>query len=375
MEPGIYRKLQRHLDSSPVPFPETESGVEISLLKHLFDETEAYIALKLSALPENIVRIFSRFKEGDITKEILKEKLEGLFEKGAIGAITDEKKGRVYQKLPLAVGMFEFQVDRITKELAEDFFKYEDEAFAEAFFGAKTKQMRTIPVNVDIEPEFLIGSYDNARSIIEKSPGPFGVMNCVCRQARQKMGEHCKQTPIMETCLSLGKSAKYMMEMGVAREVSRDEMIGLITRAENEGLVLQPANSQDPGFICCCCGCCCGVLTAAKKHPQPAEFLHSNFYASIDPQYCTACGECMEICQMDALISVNNHTEVLQSHCIGCGNCLNVCDNEAITLMRKEKEIIPPKNSTDMYRKMVIERYGAFGSLRLMGKALLGKKI
>jgi len=83
----------------------------------------------------------------------------------------------------------------------------------------------------------------------------------------------------------------------------------------------------------------------------------------------------MEICQMDALISVNNHTEVLQSHCIGCGNCLNVCDNEAITLMRKEKEIIPPKNSTDMYRKMVIERYGAFGSLRLMGKALLGKKI
>jgi len=240
MEPGIYRKLQRHLDSSPVPFPETESGVEISLLKHLFDETEANIALKLSALPENIDRIFSRFKEGDITKEILKEKLEGLFEKGAIGAITDEKKGRVYQKLPLAVGMFEFQVDRITKELAEDFFKYEEEGFADAFIGAKTRQMRTIPVNADIEPEFLIGSYDNARAIVERSPGPFGVMNCVCRQARQKMGQHCKQTDIMETCLTLGNSARFMMEKVVAREVSREEMTGLITRAKTKAWSCSP---------------------------------------------------------------------------------------------------------------------------------------
>jgi electron transport complex protein RnfB len=375
MEPGIYRKLQRHLDSSPVPFPESESGVEISLLKHLFDETEANIALKLSAIPENIDRIFSRFKEGEITKETLKEKLEDLYKKGAIGAYPDEKKGRMYQKLPLAIGMFEFQVDRITKEFAEDFFRYEEEAFADALVGGKTKQMRTIPVNVDIEPEFLIGSYDNARAIIERSPGPFGVMNCICRQARQKMGEPCKQTDIMETCLTFGNSARYMMGKGVAREVSRYEMIGLITRAENEGMVLQPANAKDPEFICCCCGCCCGVLTAAKKYPKPAEFVLSNFYASIDPESCTACGDCMEICQMDALISVNNHIEVLRSHCIGCGNCLNVCDNEAITLVKKEKETIPPKDRADMYRKMVQERYGMFGSLKFMGKAILGKKI
>ena len=375
MEPGIYRKLQRHLDSSPVPFPESESGVEISLLKHLFDETEANIALKLSALPENIDRIFSRFKKGEITKETLKEKLEGLYEKGAISANSNEKKGRMYQKIPLAIGMFEFQVDRITKEFAEDFFKYEEEAFADALVGGKTKQMRTIPVNVDIEPEFLIGSYDNARAIIERSPGPFGVMNCICRQAREKMGEHCKQTDIRETCLTLGNSAIYMMGIGVAREVSKDEMIGLITRAESEGMVLQPANAKDPEFICCCCGCCCGVLTAAKKYPKPAEFVLSNFYASIDPESCTACGECMEICQMDAPISVNNHTEVLLSHCIGCGNCLNVCENGAITLVKKEKETIPPKDRDEMYRKMVQERYGVLGSLKFMGKAILGKKI
>ncbi len=199
MEPDIYRQLQRHLDQMPVPFPETESGVEISLLKKLFDETEANIALKLSAVPESINRIFGRFKEGEITKETLQVKLNGLFDKGAIMAMPDKKKGRLYNKAPLAIGMFEFQVDRITKEFAEDFFKYEDEGFAKALLEVKTMQMRTIPVNIKIEPEFLIGSYDNARAIIDDSPGPFGVMNCVCRQAKEKMGEKCKQTDLFYT--------------------------------------------------------------------------------------------------------------------------------------------------------------------------------
>ena len=166
-----------------------------------------------------------------------------------------------------------------------------------------------------------------------------------------------------------------MMELGVARELSREEITDLIARAEREGMVLQPANAKSPEFICCCCGCCCGVLTAAKKFPQPAEFLTSNFFAEIDPEKCTACGECMEICQMEALVSVNNHTEVLRSHCIGCGNCLNVCTSEAITLKKKKKETVPPKTRDDLYNKMTMERYGLFGTLKIMGKAVLGKKV
>jgi Pyruvate/2-oxoacid:ferredoxin oxidoreductase delta subunit len=375
MKPDVYRQLQRHLDYMPVPFPETKSGVEISLLKQLFDEEEANIALKLSALPETIDRIHGRFKDGEITKDLLTSKLNGLFDKGAIMSVPNLKSGPMYSKIPLAIGIFEYQVDRITKDLAEDFFKYEDEGFGEALLTAKTKQMRTIPVNVEIHPEFKVGSYDNARAIIEKSPGPFAVMNCVCRQAKEKMGEPCKQTDIMQTCFTLGKSASFMMNKGVAQKLSKDEIISLITRAEQEGMVLQPANTQEPGFICCCCGCCCGVLTTAKKFPNPAELLQTNFYAQIDPDNCTACGECMELCQMDALVSVNNHTEVLRSHCIGCGVCLNACAAEAISLMKTEKETVPPKDSKEMYKKMIMERYGVLGTLKFMGKALLGKKI
>ena len=189
------------------------------------------------------------------------------------------------------------------------------------------------------------------------------------------MGDPCKQTDIMQTCFTLGQAARFMMSRGVAQKLGKDEIISLITRAETEGMVLQPANTQEPSFICCCCGCCCGVLSAAKKFPDPAELLQTNFYAKIDPENCSACGECMEICQMSALVSVNNHTEVLRSHCIGCGNCLNVCATDAISLMKTVKETIPPKNSRQMYKKMIMERYGVLGSLKIMGKAALGKKI
>ena len=48
----VYRKLQEHLDNMPVAYPATKSGVEIRLLKHLFTEREAELALEISAIPE-----------------------------------------------------------------------------------------------------------------------------------------------------------------------------------------------------------------------------------------------------------------------------------------------------------------------------------
>ncbi len=78
---------------------------------------------------------------------------------------------------------------------------------------------------------------------------------------------------------------------------------------------------------------------------------------------------------MDALQAVNNHTEVLRGQCIGCGVCLKACAQEAITLKKTEKEMIPPRDSKEMYKRMIIDRYGVLGALKIKGKAILGKKI
>lgn len=373
----IYRQLQKHFDRAPVGFPPTRSGVELRLLKHLFTEEEAKVAFNLSLMPETAEKIHKRFKKGEISLEELKVHLNNLAKKGSILGTKKSSKDpeMIYGRLPLAIGMFEFQVDRITKGLAEDFFAYEDEAFAEEFVSTNTKQIRTIPVNVKIDPEFHIGNYDNMREIVNKSPGPFAVMNCVCRQAKDKMGTPCQQTEVRETCLTTGNSAKHMVRRGVGRELKREEVMKMMTRAKKEGMVIQPENNQNPSFICFCCGCCCGVLNGAKKFEKPAEFVHSNFYADILAEKCEACEDCQNICQMEAIDRVNGHMEVNNDRCIGCGLCIPVCKNKAISLLKHEKEFTPPKDSKDMYRKILYEKEGLIGTLNFVGRAALGKKV
>jgi electron transport complex protein RnfB len=59
----VYRKLQMYLDSLPIDYPETESGVEIRILKSLFTPQEAEIALKLKFIPQEAKALYRPFKK------------------------------------------------------------------------------------------------------------------------------------------------------------------------------------------------------------------------------------------------------------------------------------------------------------------------
>jgi len=112
---NVYRRLQEHIDNMPVGFPATESGVELRLLQHLFTPKEAEMALHLSAVPEPLKKIYSRAKKGGFSLKELGVGLARLAKKGAI--IKTEVKGEpAFSKAMLAIGMFEFQANRLTKE-------------------------------------------------------------------------------------------------------------------------------------------------------------------------------------------------------------------------------------------------------------------
>jgi electron transport complex protein RnfB len=81
-EPELYRRLQRHLDRMPIPFPATDSGVELSLLERLFTPREAKIALALSVAPEPAEKIHRRLKSMRISVAELRETLEAMVRKG-----------------------------------------------------------------------------------------------------------------------------------------------------------------------------------------------------------------------------------------------------------------------------------------------------
>jgi len=166
----VYRQLQRHIDNGPIAFPESESGLDIKLLQHFFTPEEAKIALELSALPEPLERIHKRLKNTGISLDDLEIILDTLAEKGSIlGGKFFEKKGpgKYYSKAPLAIGMYELQAGRLTKDLEKDFQGYLHEKFYKVIHSKKTSQIRTIPVSRGINIERYVDSYDNVRNIVQ----------------------------------------------------------------------------------------------------------------------------------------------------------------------------------------------------------------
>ncbi|MFX0020253.1 MAG: 4Fe-4S ferredoxin, partial [Candidatus Hermodarchaeota archaeon] len=86
-EDDIYRNLQKYLDSLPIDYPETESGVELRILKHLFTPQEAEIALNLKIIPQEPRAMFRPFKKKGWTLEQFSGALLRMAKKGAINWI------------------------------------------------------------------------------------------------------------------------------------------------------------------------------------------------------------------------------------------------------------------------------------------------
>jgi electron transport complex protein RnfB len=374
-EGDIYRRLQKHLDALPIPYPATESGVELRILRRLFTEEEAEVALALSAVPEPAEKIQRRLP--DRTADELERILDRMVEKGAIfgGKVLSHAGKKRYSRAPLAVGMYEAQVDRLTKEMQQDFDQYSREAFAAALLDVKTKQMRTIPVNARFVPDRLVGRYDDARGLVAEGPGPWATRNCVCRQGKDALGEPCRQTASRRVCLMIGPAAKASLAGGEGQALTREETLALLDQAERDGMVLQPSNARDPVFICFCCGCCCGMLKAAKQFPRPAEYLQTNYHAAVDPDLCSECGTCHERCPMEALHAGNGATIVDLDRCIGCGACVPTCPSEAVKLRAKVRETVPPRDLKALYGKIMTERFGLLGMAKRIGKVLLGRQV
>jgi NAD-dependent dihydropyrimidine dehydrogenase PreA subunit len=352
----VYRALQEHLDKAPVGFPATESGVEIRILKQLFTTEEARITTKLSHMPEPLKKVYRKFKS-DYTIEELKKMLEVMFDKGLINRGIQKKEDeeiRYYGAALFLVGFYERQLHKLTKQLVMDCREYFEEAFwMEGWNKAGIPQIRPIPVEKSLDYEQNIATYDDLRYIIENYGDPIAVQECVCRQASEVIGEPCKKTKLHETCFTFRLGAKMAIETGVGREITKEEALELLNKCQEDGLVLQPGNSQRPMNICTCCGCCCEVLVNQGKFDQPARFFNSNFYAEVDQDLCVGCGTCEDRCNMTAIKVIDDKSTVDLGRCIGCGVCAPTCPTEAIYIRKKENQIVPEKNAMAKYMAMM----------------------
>jgi Pyruvate/2-oxoacid:ferredoxin oxidoreductase delta subunit len=368
-ETQVYRDLQRHLDRLPIGFPATESGVEIRILKHLFTPEEASLAMQLSMLPEPLTRIHKRVRKSGVSTEELEQSLEQMVRKGLVMSRTRDGKTR-YSNEMLAIGMYEHQVDRMAQGFVEDMLQYLDEGFGAELYRTKIPQLRTVPIERGVPQEYGVATYDSIREIVGAVEGQIVVANCICRQAKDRVGESCRQTELRETCLIFGHAAEHYLEMGLARSITKEEALAILSKAEDAGLVLQPINSQRPEAVCCCCGDCCGLLMAAKKFPKPSELYATSYYAEVDAERCNACASCVDRCQLQAAKLLNDVCAVDRDRCIGCGVCVASCTLKAIQLRKKETAPAPPASTGILYKNILTRKIGRWQMVKVGVKRL-----
>jgi electron transport complex protein RnfB len=380
----IYRELQVHLDSGPAGFQASETGADIRLLKNLLTPEEAKIATMLSTMKwEPIKVIYKRVRKSgmEISLDELQKKLNHMVYKGTILVHSEAFGERRYRNVGVSAGgMIDFQVNRLTQDFVDDLDKYHEESFARPKEQAKrpVPQLRVIPVekSVPLPEKNLIGIYDNVRELVEKASGPFSVANCVCRQMKDMRGQPCKYSDIRETCLQIGPDhARQYIEMGIGRQITKEEAFEVLDKAREAGFILEPENSLKPENICCCCGDCCGPLSAAKKSPRPADLYTSNYYVKVDPEVCTGCQVCIGRCQMDARVMVDGKSTVDIDRCIGCGNCVVTCTSGASSLVQKEEKLVPFKDKDTTFMKIMSRKLSTWDMLKLRMKMMLGMKV
>jgi len=369
----VYRRLQQHLDRMPVGFPATQSGVEIRILRRLFTPEEARVALALSAIPEPL-HVIARRTRRFLSRDALRALLSEMSARGLIERVP-HRRGTRYSKAQLAIGMYERQLPRLDAGFERDVRQYSTEAFGAALHETRTPQLRTIPVHASIPPARGVAPYDDIRTYVNRSSGPFAVMDCICRKGKDLLGDPCHQTNGRATCLTFEMAAESMVDGGAARYVTREQVLELLEAADREGLVLQPQNTAAPLFVCCCCGCCCGVIGSAKQLPEPARHFSTNYRARVDEPRCEACGTCLTRCQMDAVTVEGDFARVRDTHCIGCGLCVTTCPSGAMWLERLEEERVPPADTPTLYTKIFMERFGRFAAAAAAARYLIGAKV
>ncbi|MFZ0612627.1 MAG: 4Fe-4S binding protein [Desulfobacterales bacterium] len=369
----VYIRLQLHLNQQAVGFPATWSGVELRILKHIFSPEEAEIVTYLTYRSEPLGTIFSRAGHLVDSPQELETLLDRIQRKGGIE--SREKDGTLqYCCAPLVVGMYEFQLGRLTPDFIRDFNRYtSDVKFGIEFLSTELPQMRTIPVAKSLSPQNNVSTFDEVTARLRRAEEPFAVIECICRKKKTLEGKTCKITQRTETCLAIGDTARMVRRSGVGREISRQEAISIIGENQKQGLVLQPSNTEKADFICSCCGCCCGMLQIHKRIPKPVEFWASNFRAVVDATTCSGCGNCAESCQVGAVsICENSHIAVVDlNRCLGCGVCVSACPTESIALMKKPTEVRPPRTREDLYDIIMAKKKGRLGKLKLTGKVLV----
>ena len=161
--------------------------------------------------------------------------------------------------------------------------------------------MRVIPCESAIKDNPDADEFEKLSYYLKKYD-TFSVSPCSCRASRTSIGDGCGHLD-EDMCVQMGKGAEHYIRSGRARQITREEAMEIILRAEENGLMHDIPNIEEAGdsaAICNCCSCACFGLRAGMMFGA-RDAIRSNYVAVVDEAKCVACAQCVEVCPGNAL--------------------------------------------------------------------------
>ncbi len=162
--------------------------------------------------------------------------------------------------------------------------------------------MHVIPVEQAISMENQSIDLEHISYWLKKYEGHIGVGQCSCRVSRAALGEGCGDDE-MNWCIGVGDFADYCRETGKGHDITYEEAMEILRKAEANGFVHQITNIDGENKIFGICNCnvnICNALRTSQLFNTP-NMSRSAYTAKVETDKCVACGKCVEYCPAGAV--------------------------------------------------------------------------
>lgn len=162
--------------------------------------------------------------------------------------------------------------------------------------------MHVIPVEKAIPAESQSTDIEHLSHWLKKYEGKIGVGVCSCRKQQRIRGEGSGDVEA-DWCIGVGDFSTYMKETGRGRDITYEEAMEILQKAEDRGYVHQITNIDGENKIFGICNCAVGVCNALRTSQlfNTPNLSRSAYVAESDGTKCVACGKCVETCPAGAV--------------------------------------------------------------------------
>ena len=182
--------------------------------------------------------------------------------------------------------------------------------------------MHVIPVEKAIETENESVSVEHISHWLDKYDGKYAAGPCSCRYSRGVLGEGCADDP-EDWCIGVGDMADYLVETNKGHYITREKVMEILQRAEDNGFVHQITNIDGEDKIFAICNCnvnICNALRTSQLFNTP-NMSRSAYVAKVETKDCVACGRCVEYCPAGAVKWVRNSVRKMEPSPIRNTSC------------------------------------------------------